>query len=176
MYITGSTKGRLQFWKFNSGSNAAVNEYVTDRNLKDNASDQWNIAKIKLNGYGDKMAVSDQDGNLYMFNLSSGQEDSEPGVVLKKATYYEFLDFDFLNQGTVLCATGFKPTPHLTIVDLLMPPSKRAVVQEAIGGNIVLGLHDTRQVLLFNSKQRGMNVYDLRTRKFFDQFVGSSLL
>ncbi len=148
---------------------------MTDPNWKDNSGEAWNVIKLRMNGYGDKLAASDFDGSLYMFNLSAGQEGRDPSETTKKASFGEFLDFDFLDQGTVICATGLKPTPHLTVLDMLMPPSQRAVIREAMGGNIVLGLHDNRQILLFNSRQQGMHMFDIRARKFFDQFVISRL-
>ncbi|MDR3547231.1 MAG: hypothetical protein P4M11_02955 [Candidatus Pacebacteria bacterium] len=99
------------------------------------------------------------------------QEEDEPGVVMRRTAYHEFLDFDFLNQGTVFCAVGLKPTPRLTVFDLLLPPAKCAVIQEAVGGNIVLGMRENKQILVFNSRQRGMSLFDLRVRRFFTQFV-----
>jgi len=160
----------LQFWKFNNAeSNQALDEYVTDPNWKDNISENWNINKIKLNSYGDKIAVNDIDGNLYLFSL--GQNFNEPNIILKKATFMETLDFAYLNQGTVICTTGIRPSSHLTIYDTLMPPEKSAIVRENIGGNNIVCLQENKQVLIFSNKEPGMNIYDIRMHKFFDQFV-----
>ena len=169
LYMTGSTRGRIQLWKFNNWNSEALDEYVTDHNWRANISDIWNISKIKINSYGDKIAVNDVEGNLYIFGM--GQGNNDPEIVLKRATSMETLDFAFMNQGTVLCATGFKPSPHLIIYDTLMPPGKCIVRREAIGGSIVLCLRDERQILLFGTKGKGMKLYDLRVNRFYNQYV-----
>ena len=167
--MTGGTRGRVQFWKFNSENNQALDEYVTDSNWRENVSDIWNINRIKLNDYGDKMATNDIEGNFHLFSI--GQSTNEPALIFKRASFMETLDFAFLNQGTVICTTGFRPSQHLTVYDTLIPPERSAVVREEIGGNILLCMHENKQILLFNSKAKGMNIYDLRMRKFFDHFV-----
>lgn len=155
-------------WKFSVNADA-LDEYVTDPNWKERASDIWNISKVKTNFYGDKIAANDVEGNLYVFAM--GQGNNDPEVVLKKGSAMETLDFAFLNQGTVLCATGFKPSPHLIIYDTLMPPGKCIVRREAMGGSTVLCLRDSRQILLFGARGKGMKLYDLRTNKFHTQHV-----
>lgn len=174
MYFTGSTRGRLHAWGFNLEQNQALDQFVTDSNWKDNSNESWNINKIKLNHYGDKIVCTDNEGNLYMFSLASAEGTNTPDITLKKATYSEMLDFEFLNQGSVFCTTGFRPNPHVTIYDTLLPPSSCAVMREEIGGNIILALHDLQQLLIFNSKTPGLKIFDIRMKKLFDQFVNHS--
>jgi hypothetical protein len=173
MYITGSTLGRLHLWRYAAASDQAIDEYVTDSNWRANTSDSWSISKIKLNRYGDKIAATDFEGNLYIFRLEPGHEAHEPDMVFKRATHRETLDVEFLNQGSVFCTTGMRPN-HLTIYDTLLPPVSAAVMHEEVGGNIVLALHENQQLIVFNSRANGMHLYDMRMKKFCDLFVDDS--
>jgi WD40 repeat protein len=169
LYITGSSKGRLQFWKFDGQDDQALDEYATSAN---NTSDSHNINSIKLNMYGDKMAVKDVEGSVYIFSI--GQRRSVPGVSLKRGALMETAAFDFLNQGTVLCMSSLKPKPRLIICDTLMSPKKCVVMEQEVGGNVILSIKENKQIVLFNSREEGMSLFDMRAGKFWSTFVSLS--
>jgi len=169
LYITGSSKGRLQFWKFDGQDDQALDEYATNPDWAHSTSDSFNINSIKLNMYGDKMAVKDAEGSVYIFSI--GQRRGVPGISLKKGALMETTAFDFLNQGTVLCMTALKPKPRLVICDTLMSPKKCVVMEQEVGGNIILSIKENKQIILFNSKEGGMNLFDMRAGKFWSTFV-----
>ena len=166
LYVTGSTKGCVQVWKFDHDYDCALDEYTTTTNWKENYSNIWNINKLKFNPYGDKLAVNDVAGNLYLFGF--GQRVNIPETALKGCNV---ADFSFLNQGTILVATGLKPKPQLVIFDTLMPPRRRSIIEENIGGNIVLCMHEKKEILLFNQKPGEFITYDIRMMKRNRQIV-----
>ena len=168
LYMTGSKKGRMQLWKFNNQEDTALDEYVTNSDWNERGSDMWNISRIKFNLYGDKFAVNDREGNFYVFELAQGN--NEPEITIKRSPT-EILDFAFLNQGTVLCAVGLRPSPNLVIYDTLMPPGRSTALRQNVGGSTVLCLHESQQILLFSTKEKGMKVYDIRMNSYYNRFV-----
>jgi len=150
IYITGATKGRLYFWKFEHENDCALDYSAINS--------AYNIRKLKLNSYGDKIAVNDTEGNLYIFDINS----KAPVLNFNK---YKILDYAFVNEGSIICATGIE---DLVVYDTLMPIRKCEIVKEKVGGQMLLYLHDKNQVLLFNSQEE-VKLYDIRMHKFFNQ-------
>jgi len=167
VYMTGGTKGHIKFWKY--GKEHCIEEYATDSSWRSNTQDGWCINKIKVNSYGDQMAVNDIEGSLYVFSI--GQNKTLPEVTLKHVSVMDTLDFDFMNQGTVVCTVGYKRSPHLMVHDLLMPTERSTVLYEKIGGDIVLCLHERKQLLVFNSREKGMKLFDMRKNQIQTQYV-----
>ena len=157
----------MHFWKFKN--EGCLDEYATDSGWKNNTQEEWSINKIKTNFYGDQIAVSDIEGSLYIFSM--GQNKLLPEITLKHMSYKETLDFNFLNQGSVICTVGYKPSPHLIVHDTLIPTGRSAVINEKIGGSIVLCYHDLKQLFIFSSKEKGMKIYDMRMQRLQGHLV-----
>ena len=52
------------------------------------------------------------------------EQSVSPYILYPKMSHKKTQDFEFLNQGSVICATGLKPGPHLSVWDTLRPSNK----------------------------------------------------
>lgn len=176
LYITGTNEGRLHLWQYNYQHNQVLDVFDTEQTMRGNGSTQnRNITRIKFNSYGDKFLASDLEGNLFMFRLNMMSTQNEPDFALKKGVGMETLDFHFINQGSVFYKTGINPQPHFSIYDSLLSPQKSCIMNEAIGGNIVLTLHDAQKFLIINSKTAGLKIFDIRMKKIIEDKVKKPL-
>ncbi len=72
-----------------------------------------------------------------------------------------------MNEGSIICTTGFYPKEHLTIWDTLLPSRSSVMMSHNIGGNIILPMPIYKQIYVHNSKSGTNYLYDLRNQKSF---------
>eukprot|EP00831_Metopus_contortus_P044676 TRINITY_DN3582_c0_g1_i2.p1 TRINITY_DN3582_c0_g1~~TRINITY_DN3582_c0_g1_i2.p1 ORF type:complete len:256 (-),score=63.29 TRINITY_DN3582_c0_g1_i2:196-963(-) len=156
------------------GSEMCIRDRVSTQSTwewKENTSSGSSVVNLKFNHYGDTFGAIDKESNFYLFQYDLFGISSEPALSYGHRQYMDSLDFCFLNQGSVVCTIGRTPSPHLSIIDTLIPQSRSVVLNEPLGGNIVLPLHENQQLLLFDSTERGMKIFDIRMKKQFEAFL-----
>jgi hypothetical protein len=77
-----------------------------------------------------------------MFRMDTSETSKlMPIYQIKKSKDLKFNDFDFLNSDSIVAMSSLKPK-HTWIFDTLVPQKNGLVMENTIGGNIILPYRD----------------------------------
>ena len=150
-YVTGGN--RISMWK-----------YAKEKSVAEFTCSPTKVSCVRFNHFGDKLGACDEAGNFFLYNFDLRV--FTPMLTLIAFAGNKMQNFDFVNSGSVIATTGYKPKPFLCFYDALLPPKQCLVKHEEFGGSAVTVLPRYQQ-LAIGTKTGKLNIYDIRAGKMF---------
>ena len=175
LYLSSNNKGIIFLYSYDNNIyniSKKIDEYYIDKIENNDIKYIKNINKIKFNSYGDNFMANDKEGNLFLWEFNHIQSRKIPKNIINNEKYNNFYcdDMCFLNNTGVIATTTNYKKHNSYLFDLLMPNKKQLINNTNIGGNFILSLNSSANLLIANDKPGCISFMDIRKMEVHKEF------